>query len=82
MQYRYISKISSLGCRSEIELQYYDCWKEAVSQLTQLLDSQLLLVQRIQQNNSDHKTKGIPAAIIQYKTIVVLTKANGMQRRQ
>lgn len=59
MQYRYISKISSLGCRPEIELQYYDCWKEAVSQLAKLLDSQLLLVQRIQQNNSDHKTKGI-----------------------
>lgn len=51
--------ICNIGCRPEIELQYYDCWKEAVSQLTKLLDSQLLLVQRIQQNNSDHKTKGI-----------------------
>lgn len=59
LQYRYIAKIDLLGFKSEIEQKYFDCWNEAQTQLSQLLDLQLLLVQRVQQNQSDYKTKGI-----------------------
>lgn len=68
LQYRYISKIDLLGFRSETERQYFDCWNEAQTQLSQLLDLQLSLVQRIQQNHSDYKTKEI------YQQLLVNTR--------
>lgn len=64
LQFRYISKIDIHGCNSELEQQYFNCWNEARAQLSQLLDLQLSLVQRIQQNQSDYKIKEINQQLI------------------
>lgn len=64
LQFRYISKIDLYGCRSDLEQQYFDCWNKARKQLSQVLDYQLSLIERIQQNQSDYKTKEFTQRII------------------
>ena len=59
LQFRYISKIDLHGYKSDLERQYFNCWNEARTQLSQVLDWQLSLIQRIQQNQSDYKMKGL-----------------------
>ena len=64
LQFRYISKIDLYGYKSDLERQYFDCWKEARTQLSQVLDWQLSLIQRIQQNQSDYKMKELNQQLI------------------
>lgn len=64
LQFRYISKIDLYGCLSNLEQQYFDCWNKARKQLSQVLDYQLSLIERIQQNQSDYKTKELSQRII------------------
>lgn len=52
LQYRYVFEVDSNNNKTEIEEKYNNCWIEAHSLLSNLLDVQLNFIVRISQNNA------------------------------
>lgn len=57
LQYRYVFEIDSNNNKTEIEEKYNNCWIEAHSLLSNLLDVQLNFIVRISQNNAETHIK-------------------------
>lgn len=57
LQYRYVFEVDSNNNKTEIEEKYNNCWIEAHSLLSNLLDVQLNLIVRISQNNAETHIK-------------------------
>lgn len=57
LQYRYVFEVDSNNNKTEIEEKYNNCWIEAHSLLSNLLDVQLNFIMRISQNNAETHIK-------------------------
>lgn len=57
LQYRYVFEVDSNNNKTEIEEKYNNCWIEAHSLLSNLLDVQLNFIVRISQNNAETHIK-------------------------
>lgn len=57
LQYRYVFEVDSNNNKTEIEEKYNNCWIEAHSLLSNLLDVQLDFIVRISQNNAETHIK-------------------------
>jgi len=57
LQYRYVFEVDSNNNKTEIEEKYNNCWIEAHSLLSNLLDVQLNFIVRIGQNNAETHIK-------------------------
>ena len=57
LQYRYVFEVDSNNNKTEIEEKYNNCWIEAHSLLSNLLDVQLNYIERISQNNTETHIK-------------------------
>lgn len=57
LQYRYVFEVNSNNNKTEIEEKYNNCWIEAHSLLSNLLDVQLNFIVRISQNNAETHIK-------------------------
>ena len=57
LQYRYVFEVDSKINKTEIEEKYNNCWIEAHSLLSNLLDVQLNFIVRISQNNAETHIK-------------------------
>lgn len=57
LQYRYVFEVDSNNNKTEIEEKYNNCWIEAHSLLSNLLDVQLNFILRISQNNAETHIK-------------------------
>ena len=57
LQYRYVFEVDSNNNKTEIEEKYNNCWIEAYSLLSNLLDVQLNFIVRISQNNAETHIK-------------------------
>lgn len=57
LQYRYVFEVDSNNNKTEIEEKYNNCWIEAHSLLSNLLDVQLNSIVRISQNNAETHIK-------------------------
>lgn len=57
LQYRYVFEVNSNNNMTEIEEKYNNCWIEAHSLLSNLLDVQLNFIVRISQNNAETHIK-------------------------
>lgn len=57
LQYRYVFEVDSNNNKTEIEEKYNNCWIEAHSLLSNLLDLQLNFIVRISQNNAETHIK-------------------------
>lgn len=57
LQYRYVFEVDSNNNKTEIEEKYNNCWIEAHSLLSNLLDVQLNFMVRISQNNAETHIK-------------------------
>lgn len=57
LQYRYVFEVDSNNNKTEIEEKYNNCWIEAHTLLSNLLDVQLNFIVRISQNNAETHIK-------------------------
>lgn len=64
LQLRYIFQFDIRQDKSEIESKYYDCWIKSRTDLSTLLDKQMDVILRIEQNQSDCKSSRIHQEII------------------
>ena len=65
LQLRYIFQFDVRQDKSEIEREYYKCWIKSRTDLSNLLDKQMDIIRRIEQNQSDYKVITKKISIIQ-----------------